>query len=78
MDGKPITVVASDRSTVVRDETSLCSAAGLFFVDMMISLRKAGVFKPLPRAPKCYLGVSTNDGEFGWPHDDKRGPDNMV
>jgi hypothetical protein len=77
-DGKPVAVVWAGGRTVVKDEPSLYEAVGPYFVDLMMSLRKAGIFKPLRRAQKCYLGVSNNGGEFGWPHYDQRGPDNMV
>jgi hypothetical protein len=45
----------------------------------MKSLCNAGVFKPLRRAPNCYLGVANYDGEFGWPDYDQHGrPEHMV
>jgi hypothetical protein len=44
----------------------------------MKAMRKGGIFRSLPRASKCYLGVSTNDGEFGWPPYEDRGTENMV
>ena len=78
MERTAVTILAPRGSSVVRDETTLCKAVGLFFVEVAQALRKVGVFKALPRAPKCYIGVSTVDGEFGWPAYEDRGPDNMV
>ena len=78
MEGKTVTVLGSSGSTKVNNETLLCSAVGLFFVDLTKSMRKAGLFSSLPRSDKCYLGVSTEDGEYGWPAYEDRGPDNML
>jgi hypothetical protein len=76
-DGEEVTVVAPGGSTVVDDEESLCEAVGLFFVDLIQALREAGAFDDLPRAEKCYLGVSTYDGVYGWPAWEDR-DDNML
>jgi hypothetical protein len=78
MEGKTVTVLGPSGSTKVNNETSLCNAVGLFFVELTKSMRKAELFSSLPRSAKCYLGVSTEDGEYGWPAYEDRGPDNML
>jgi hypothetical protein len=79
LERKAVKVITPSGAKVVDSETSLCEAVGGFLVEIMKSLRKGGIFKAVPRAANCYLGVQTNDGEFGWPHYDDRGrPEYMV
>ena len=78
MDRKSVNVATPRGSKTVNSETSLCEAVGEFFVDLIKSLRNGGVFRSLPRAAKCYIGVRTEDGEFWWPDHQKQGSEYVV
>ena len=60
------------------DEESLCEAVGLFLLEIILSLRDSGILSKLPCAEKCYIGVSTYDGVWGWPEWKDRGKNDMV
>ncbi len=62
----------------VDDEESLCEIVGLFLLEVILSLRDAGVLSTLPCAEKCYIGVATYDGVWGWPDWNDRGNNDMV
>ncbi len=49
-----------------------------FFVDALLAARDAGVFDPLPKSPKCELGVVNFDCGFFWPEESDRGLMNMA
>jgi len=76
--GKELEVVSPPGTKTVNDETTLCEAIGLYFVDVVKQLRDAGTFRHLPVAQKCYLGVASYDGTYAWPWYEHRGPDNML
>jgi hypothetical protein len=73
------TIVITDAAEqTATDEESICEAIGLFLVEIIKTLRDTGAFKHLPVASKCYLGVSTYDGVWGWPHYKNRGKDDLL
>ena len=49
-----------------------------FWVDALLAARDAGVFEPLPKAPRCEMNVVNNDCGFGWPAYDDAGLENMA
>jgi hypothetical protein len=49
-----------------------------FYVDALLAARAAGVFEPLPKAPRCELEVVNNDCGFSWPEYDDAGLENMA
>ena len=60
------------------DEESLCEAVGLYLLEIILAIRDEGILQSLPRAEKCYIGVSTYDGVWGWPVWEDRGKEDMV
>ena len=62
----------------VDDEEQLCEAVGLFLLEIILALRDEGILSKLPCAQKCYIGVSTYDGVWGWPDWNDRGKNDMV
>ena len=68
----------SGKSLKTDDEESLCEAVGLFLLEIILAIRDKGVLSALPRAEKCYIGVSTYDGVWGWPVWEDRGKNDMV
>ena len=54
-------------------ETLHFKALGKFLIKMLQNLRDEGHFDKFKSNQKCYLGVSTFQGEFGWPHYKKIG-----
>jgi hypothetical protein len=40
---------------------------------LLLEARDAGVFKNLPTAKQCHLGVEEHDGRYGWPMYEDRG-----
>jgi hypothetical protein len=46
---------------------------------MLLEARTKGVFRDLPKAERCELGVEDpTTGEFGWPSYDDRGKENLC
>ena len=67
----------SDKESRQRRE-SLCEAVGLFFVNLLKTMRDNGHFHAIPQARECYTGVASYDGMYGWPVYEDRGPENML
>lgn len=67
-----------ENSIKTDDEESLCEAVGLFLLEIILSIRDAGILSSLPRGEKCYIGVSTYDGVWGWPVWEERGVNDLV
>lgn len=72
------TIEYSGSQHTVDDEETLCEAVGLFLLEIILSLRDEGIPSKLPCAEKCYIGVATYDGVWGWPDWDDRGKNDMV
>ena len=45
---------------------------------VLLTARKQGIFKKLPKADKCELGVENLEGGYGWPDYDDRGKENLA
>jgi hypothetical protein len=81
-----VQTVLSERKTGLVTTNGTKSAVGAtlnrdigdFLVSCLLSARKDGVFKSLPRAERCQLGVEDQTGEFGWPRYEDRGKKNLV
>lgn len=72
------TIEYSGKRQTVDDEESLCEIVGLFLLEIILALRDQGVLSKLPCADKCYIGVATYDGVWGWPDWNDRGKNDMV
>lgn len=65
--------------TEIEQEKRLVNWIGETMVAALKSARAAGVFDQLSQAARCELGVEeAADGEFGWPHYEDRGQENLV
>jgi hypothetical protein len=45
---------------------------------VLLKSRTDGVFKSLPKAKECHLGVEEMDGGYGWPSYEDRGKDDLA
>jgi hypothetical protein len=45
---------------------------------VLMKARQEGVFKALPKANRCHLGVEEHDGGYAWPHYEDRGKDDLL
>ncbi|MBX7104731.1 MAG: hypothetical protein K1X57_11665 [Gemmataceae bacterium] len=45
---------------------------------VLLKARADGVFKALPTATECHLGIEEQDGRYGWPSYEDRGKDDLV
>jgi hypothetical protein len=74
-----VVVVNMDGTTRECDDAGLGQQIGGFLVAVLKEARAAGVFAPLPKAPRCELGVEDpTTGEFGWPRYEERGNENLA
>ena len=60
------------------DDETYVTVFGEMVVSALTDARASGVFAPLPKQPRCELGVEEVEGMFGWPAYDDRGKDNLV
>lgn len=77
-DGELLKVTSLGGRQVHCEGDALHQAVGQFFVDILIQLRKEGVFSSLPTGRRCELGVEEFSGVFGWPKYEERGVDNLL
>ena len=74
-----VSVVRWDGKRQQCDAASLGEVIGQFLVSLLLEARDSGLFATLPRAERCELGVEDpTTGEFGWPHYEERGQENLV
>jgi hypothetical protein len=45
---------------------------------VFLKARADGVFKALPTAEECHMGVEEHDGAYGWPQYEDRGKEDLV
>jgi hypothetical protein len=62
----------------IAEDERLVKWFGEALVQTLKDARKKGVFKALPKAARCELGVESIDGDFGWPIYKDRGKDNLL
>ncbi len=55
------------------DEEDYAELFGDTLKAMLLEARDAVVFKKLPTAKKCHIGVEEHDGRYGWPMYEDRG-----
>ena len=56
----------------------ICGIIGEALKQTLLTARTEGVFKNLPKHPRCQLGVENIEGYFGWPKYEDRGKENSV
>ena len=59
-------------------DRKICKIVGEAMKHALIEARDAGVFKRLPKAEGCEMGVENMEGFYGWPKYKDRGKDNLV
>jgi hypothetical protein len=63
------------------DETEFEDFVALFgdlLKSVLLKARADGVFKSLPIAKECHMGVEEQDGRYGWPNYEDRGKEDLV
>lgn len=72
-------VVKLDGKTQECDDAGFGRQIGEFLVAVLLEAQSAGIFAGLPKAQWCELGVEDpTTGQFGWPHYDDRGKENLA
>lgn len=56
----------------------ICQIVGAAMKHALLQARDNGVFKALPKAPKCEMGVENLEGHYGWPNYEDRGKENLL
>jgi hypothetical protein len=75
----PITLVRLDGTVAeLPADAELAELLGEMVKAVLLKARADGVFKGLPKAPGCELGVECFDGGYGWPEYQERGQDNLA
>ncbi len=59
-------------------DKKICKIVGKAMKHALIAARDAGVFKQLPKAEHCEMGVENMEGYYGWPKFKDRGKENLV
>ncbi|TWT89123.1 hypothetical protein Mal64_26150 [Pseudobythopirellula maris] len=54
------------------EDDELAEPVGQMLKDILLQGRKERLFKQLPLAKRCSIGVEDHDGAYGWPAYDKR------
>jgi len=64
---------------VLNDPDNLiCGTIGDALKQVFLTARAEGVFKNLPKHPRCELAVENIEGYYGWPKYEDRGKENLV
>jgi hypothetical protein len=75
----PITLVQLDGTeTELPAGAELAEPLGELLKAVLVKARADGVFRALPKAPGCELGVEHFEGGYGWPAYEERGQDNLA
>lgn len=70
---------AGETINVMEDPDNLiCTIVGDALKHTLIAARDEGLFRPLPKAKGCQIGVENLEGYYGWPNYEDRGKDNLV
>jgi hypothetical protein len=65
-------------NVMTNPDEKTCKIVGDAMKHALLTARDEGVFKPLPKAEKCQLGVENMEGYYGWPKYEDRGKKNLV
>jgi hypothetical protein len=60
------------------DDGAYVTVYGEMLVGLLKDARASGLFAPLPKQPRCELGVEEVEGMFGWPVYEDRGKENSL
>lgn len=77
---EPLALILPDgsRRELVGDDAGLVEAVGEMLKAVLLKARADGLFDPLPKAPRCELGVEEQDGAYAWPIYEDRGRENLA
>jgi hypothetical protein len=56
----------------------ICTIVGDALKHVLLTARDQDLFKPLPKADRCEIGVENLEGFYGWPRYEDRGKENLV
>jgi hypothetical protein len=56
----------------------ICGIIGEALKQVLLSARDEGLFKTLPKQPRCELAVENIEGYYGWPIYEDRGKENLL
>ncbi|MCA9135559.1 MAG: hypothetical protein KDB00_02340 [Planctomycetales bacterium] len=59
-------------------DKKICKIVGEAMKHAMMEAREAGLFKRLPKAERCEMGVENMEGFYGWPKYKDRGKEDLV
>ena len=78
----PVEVVLPDgKKRKITGETEFVDFAALYgdlLKGVLLKARADGVFKFLPKAKECHMGVEEQEGRYGWPAYEDRGKDDLA
>ncbi len=82
LEAKSVDVVLSDgKQRKISPDTDFDEFVGLFgelLKGVLLKARADGVFKSLPKAVPCHMGVEELEGHFGWPEYENRGKEDLA
>lgn len=78
----PVDVLLPDgKKRKISGETEFEDFAALFgdlLKGVLLKARTDGIFKSLPKAKECHLGVEEQSGHYGWPNHEDRGNEDLA
>lgn len=80
-DGSVEVLLPDGKKRKITGKTEFEDFAALFgelLKGVLLKARASGVFKTLPKAKKCHMGVEEQEGRYGWPAYEDRGKDDLV
>jgi hypothetical protein len=82
LESKPVDVVLPDGTKRKLSGDSgfeeFVAVLGELLKSVLMKARADGVFKSLPKAKRCHLGVEEMDGGYGWPNYEDRGKEDLA
>ena len=73
-----VTFVDGTTKSISDDWEELIVAIGEMLKDLLLEAKSSGLFKKLPKAPKCYIGVEDFEGNYGWPQYEQRETEGLL
>lgn len=75
----PVEVLLPDgKKRTITEYEAFATLLGELLKGVLLKARADGVFKSLPKAKKCHIGVEEQDGSYGWPAYEDRGKNDLV
>jgi len=80
-DGSVEVLLPDGKKRKITGETEFEDFVALFgdlLKGVLLKARADGVFKSLPKAEECHMGVEEQEGRYGWPAFEDRGKDDLA